>query len=88
MANIEPPIVDLSNFDARRGEITQQLMDAATSIGTPFSAGSVCMAQLKDKATTSDGLCRIQASCMSRGMASSRNSSTLHSRSQQGLLPP
>ena len=39
--NAHPPIVDLSNFDKRKQEITQQLMDAATHSGArPAPSGN------------------------------------------------
>jgi hypothetical protein len=33
-AQKHPPIVDLSNYEERKEEITQQLMDAATNSGS------------------------------------------------------
>ena len=38
--NAHPPIVDLSNFEERKQEITQQLMDAATHSGASRRAHS------------------------------------------------
>ncbi len=35
------PIIDMSNFEARRGEVMQQLMDAAEKIG--FFQVNVCV---------------------------------------------